>query len=209
MKIGICGNLELETIAFLLDKKLPEHELIIGNPGSFVDELSVPQDLFQQLDFCIIAINWQFIIPESYHYSLNDDFQIVSEKFQEYLAIIKKCLVQYQQICNAKIFLFSPLSADRFTTGFLTRLLENSPFDLFLNHQKQFNSLCKSLTDVYPVDVDEIVNKIGRNSLLDVAINTNNGFFWSELFYESITDYIYKMITQFNKYPLKCIVLRP
>jgi hypothetical protein len=42
-----------------------------------------------------------------------------------------------------------------------------SHHDLFADCRKTFNNLCKSLSDVYAVDLEEIAGKIGKEQVYD------------------------------------------
>lgn len=206
MKIGICGNSDLETLAVTIDKKIAGLDIIVGKPGSFANELVNPAEDFSDLDICIIALSWRNFTSESYIFSYNDNFEVAVQRFNEQCTYLQKCITQFRTFCNAKIFIFSPQSETSFSTGFLTRLLDKSPFDLFVEHQKSFNVLCRSFTDVYPVDIDEISNQIGRKHLLDFSQKTDSSSCVNP-FFDDVAEHLFKMITQFYKYPLKCIVV--
>ena len=206
MKIGISGNSDLETLAVTLDRKMPGHDIVVGKPGSFADELTNPADDFRDLDVCIIALNWRDFVRESYLYSYSDNYEVVIKHFSERSSYLEQCLNQFRSICSAKIFIFSPLTEISFSTGFITRLLDKSPFDLFAEHQKSFNLLCRSFTDVYPVDIDQIVNQAGRKHLCDFSPE-NDSTDSTNPFFEAVAEHLCKMFTQFCKYPLKCITL--
>jgi FkbH-like protein len=206
MKIGICGNSDLETLAVALDKKIADLDIIVGKPDSFANEMINPADGFRDLDLCIIALNWREFSRESYIYGYADNFEVPIQLFNQHCADLQQYIKQFRTVCSAKIFIFSPQSDISFPTGFLTRLLDKSPFDLFIEHQKSFNVLCRSFTDVYPVDIDEISNQIGRKHLSGFSLKGDSEA-CVNLFFEAVAEHLFKMITQFYKYPLKCLVL--
>ncbi len=204
MKIGICGNIDLNRFAEELDKKFPDHELIVGDPKLFSDELISPVKSLCDVDFCIVALDWSLLAVDSYNYSWNDNFDAVVENFTIRLNAVRKYIEAYRAKSSSKIFLFSPLSDNASANGFLTRLLQNSSYDLFAAHQKSFNTLCASITDLFPVDIDLISNRIGQDHIFDVYSDQRS---WSQSFLKAISDHICKMIVQFQRYPLKCLVL--
>lgn len=204
MRIGICGNIDLNRFAGELDKKFPDYELIVGDPERFSDELMTPVKSLCDVDFCIVAVDWHLLAIDSYNYSWTDNFDAAVESFNKQSDTVRKYIEAYRAKSSSKIFLFSPLSDNTSSNGFLTRLLQNSSFDLSAAHQKSFNNLCASITDLFPVDIDLISNRIGKEYISDVY---SDQLSMSELFLKAISDHICKMIVQFQKYPLKCLVL--
>jgi FkbH-like protein len=205
MNIGICGNICLEALADCCDRLLPGNEILFGKPELFLDELASPSDDFSNLDFCIIAIDWYQFSKEAFQFCYGDNFDSFISYFTHDIAILRESIEKHRSVSNAKIFLFTPYTNTNYPTGFIARLLDKSHYDLFIEYQKHFTALCRSITDVFPVDIDTISNKIGHCNLISPSLFQD--FSSQSVFLQAVTEHIIAMIEQFKRYPLKCIVL--
>lgn len=208
MKTGICGNIPLDLLWVELDKLMPEDEIIVGRAGAFRRELASPQGDFLRLDICIIALDWRSIATGLYEYGHADDQCPVLQHFQLLCDEFKQCINAFRTTCSTtKVLIFSPLSECRGPEGFMTRLLLPSRLDLFSACQKIFNELCRSLTDVYPVDMDEVSGRIGKDNAFDPHEYYLSGYPFSAGMTQSVAVHLFAMCAQIQKYPLKCVVL--
>jgi FkbH-like protein len=207
MKIGLCGNISLDSLALELDRAMSGSDIIIGKPNEFENELSEARGEFASLDICVIALDWRDMAPELYGFSFGDDAAAVTSGFRELCADIKTCIEKFRKTCAAKVLVFSPISEHRSPAGFISRLLQPSPFELFAACQNIFNEMCRSLSDVYPVDLEELSAEIGKDSSFDNASRFAQGRPFSRTMEHVITSRIAALCTQIRKYPLKCLVL--
>ncbi|MBD3419341.1 MAG: hypothetical protein GF398_04405 [Chitinivibrionales bacterium] len=67
--------------------------------------------------------------------------------------------------------------------------------------------MCRSLTDVYPVDIEEIGGGIGKDNAFDPQSRINDNQPFTTAMLDTIAGHIAAMAVQFTRYPLKCLVL--
>lgn len=200
MKISICGNSDLNSLATAIDTIRPEYEIITGDPHHWLHELQdIPQD-FADSGFLILALDWALCVPVIYDYSWGDNFEDTVYAFTTFCKSLTSALELLKKKSTCKLLLFTPLTPVSFPTGFITRILDNSPLQLFATIHNVFNDICKSVTDCYPVDTD-LVERSHYTELsqeiYDIrAVST-----------VKIAHHCVRMIDQFLKYPLKCIIL--
>ena len=206
MHIGIVGNGNLDAIASALNDLMPASAVVVGAPGAYQQELSQPFGDFLGLDIIIIVLDWRPLTPKLYGYAYGDDPITVHREFcnqcNEILDLIRKFRAQ----TTSQILVFSPVSDWTGPLGFYSRLLQPSPIDLFLDFQKQFNLLCRSIPLVYPVDLEEIAGLIGRECFYDVPALSSIDVF-SKRAINGIAKRIRDIAVQLERYPLKCLVL--
>jgi FkbH-like protein len=206
MVIGLCGNIFLDPLASELDKINSGNEIIVGIQDAFLEELKSP-DGFTDLDICIIAIDWEKSVPDLYGFVYGNDFDQVVSSFQNACNEIKDAIIRYRFNRKSKFLIFSPISQVYGSSGFINRLLLPSPFELFSRCQLIFNDMCRSLTEVYPVDMEELSSCIGK----DLSFSAENRYKFSQpfsdLMIKIIVDHICHIIAQIFNYPLKCLVL--
>lgn len=200
MKIGICGNCDLNALAAAIDTIRPEYEIITGDPCRWEFELKDIPDDFVNTDFLILALDWMQCIPAIYDYTWGDTFNDTLQVFSTFCRSLTDTIEQLKKKSHCKLLLFTPPTPASFPTGFLTRLLDNSQLQLFIAVQNIVNDICKSVTDCYPVDIDFI-----KHSDFSVSPHENNGHQTSPAV--KIAVHCVRMIDQFVKYPLKCIIL--
>jgi FkbH-like protein len=102
---------------------------------------------------------------------------------------------------------FSPVSDPYSSSGFINRLLQPSPFELFGECQNTFGELCRSLADVYPVDMEVLSSRIGKDNAFDPSSRFMKQQPFSAAMIQAIAGHVAAMCVQFKKYPLKCLVL--
>lgn len=207
MKIGVCGNMSLNEYAESLDEVLPEYEIIVGETGCYREELVSPFGEFRDLDICVLCLNWNELTPLLHSFGYGDNTDRIIEEFKLSCESLKKHIEQYRKICSAKILIFSPYQNSYCTIGFIDRLQKKSVYDLWYYCQKEFNILCQSISDVYPVDIDLISNKIGKNNAIDYSTLYYNQQPFSQELIKNIGIHTLHMVVQIIKYPLKCLVL--
>lgn len=207
MKIGICGNIPLDLLAVELDKLMPENEIIVGSAGAFRKELAAPWGDCLSLDACIIALDWRAMVTELYTFGYGDDSGPLISRFKKICDELRQRIEGFRTVGRAKVLLFSPISDWNGPEGFITRLITLSRFDIFRDCQNAFNDLCRSLVDVYPVDMEEISGRIGKDNAFDPRMRQQTGYPYSPVFTKSLADHLSAMCMQFRKYPLKCLVL--
>ncbi len=200
MKISICGNCDLKALAPAIDTIRPEYEIVTGDPQYWMHELqNIPQD-FANADFLILALDWMMCVPAIYDYTWGDHFDDTLQAFSTFCRSLTDTFEQLKQKSHCKLLLFTPPTPVSFPTGFITRLLDNSQLQLFTSIQNIVNDICKSVTDCYPVDINYI-----EHSDFSVSPHENNGHQTSPTV--KIAIHCVRMIDQFVKYPLKCIIL--
>jgi FkbH-like protein len=207
MKIGICGNFNFTVLANELNERLEGHEFIVGKDGAFFEELDRPSGEFGILDLCIIALDWRELSPLLYAFAFGDNPGEALGEFHARCERIKKSIVAVRSRKAVPILVFSPITEHRSCAGFINRLLDNSPFDLFAQCQRIFNELCKALPDVYPVDFDEISAQIGKDRAFDSMSSARSHQPFAPIMVDAVARRIRAMIVQLRSYPLKCIVL--
>lgn len=209
MKLGLCGNISLDLLATELDRDMPGSDIIVGRTDEFEKELSGALGEFAALDVCVLALDWRDIAPALYGFACGDDADAVTSGFRDRCADIRTCIGKFRNVCAVKLLIFSPISEHRSPTGFINRLLQPSPFELFNTCQNIFNEMCRTFPDVYPVDLEELSALIGKDNTFDPA----NRFKdlrpqpFSEVMTRAIADRINAICVQFQKYPLKCLVM--
>jgi FkbH-like protein len=200
MKISICGNSDLNSLAAAIDTIRPEYEIVTGAPQHWIQELQdIPQD-FVNSDFLILALDWMSCVPAIYDYTWGDNFDDTLNTFTTFCRSLTDTLEQLKQKSTCKLLLFTPLSPANFPTGFITRILDNSPLQLFASIQSSFNDICRSVTDCYPVDIDFI-----EHTHYSSPSHEKNCTHTASTV--KIAGHCVRMIDQFVKYPLKCIIL--
>jgi FkbH-like protein len=207
MKLGLCGNISLDSLAAELDWAMPDSTIIVGRTGEFQNELSSPFGEFASLVACIIALDWRDLAPGIYGFAYGDDADAAMSGFGEACGAIKTAIEKYRRVCTAKVLVFAPISEHRSPAGFINRLLRPSPMELFNDCQAIFNDLCRSILDVYPVDIEELCARIGSNAAFDSGSRFLKGQPFSQAMTQSIAGHIAAMCVQVQKYPLKCLVL--
>jgi FkbH-like protein len=70
-----------------------------------------------------------------------------------------------------------------------------------------FNRMCRSVEDVYPLDMEEIAGRIGKSNAFDHKSYYCNRYPFSMLMTNEIAAHLKAVCLQFLRYPLKCIVL--
>ncbi|MGB7566277.1 MAG: HAD-IIIC family phosphatase, partial [Chitinivibrionales bacterium] len=207
MKIGICGNFNLDAIAHDLNALCGRHEIIVGRDGAFIEELSAPFGDFASLDMCIIALDWREQTPLLYGFAFGDDPEAVANEFQKQCERIKKSIASFRHTRAIPILIFSPTHDHHSSAGFINRLLDPSPFELFARCQRIFNEMCRSLMDVYPVDIEETGLRIGAYQVFDPVSGAKSHQPFSSAMANAIAEQIHAIIVQLQCYPLRCIVL--
>jgi FkbH-like protein len=200
MKIGICGNSDLSSLAATIDTIRPDYEIVTGDPQHWMHELQdIPQD-FVNSDFLILALDWMSCVPAIYDYTWGDNFDDAFHIFTTFCSSLTGALEHLKQKSTCKLLLFTPPTPVSFPTGFITRILDNSPLQLFTSIQNIVNNVCRSVADCYPVDSDLI-----EHSYYSVSSHEKNGH--QAVRTAKIADHCVRIIDQFIKYPLKCIIL--
>lgn len=207
MNIGICGNISTDMLAGQIDQLFPGQNIIIGNPDHYLEELSNPFGEFLNLDIFIIAIDWSKIVPSVESYIPGDDFSTTVESFTHQIIQIEKTLTEFRKFSAAKLLIFSPVSPNASPAGFIDRMLPFSSHELHSKIQSVFSNFLKSVTDLYPVDLELIFSSIGKNYAYDFESRYLNNYPFSETATGAIADQIVKTCIQLSKYPLKCIIL--
>jgi FkbH-like protein len=207
MKLGLCGNISLDSLAAELDWAMPDSTIIVGRTGEFRNELSTPFGEFASLDACIVALDWRDLAPGLYDFAYGDIPDIVMSSFRDACAGIKAAIQKYRRVCAAKVLVFSPIPESRSPAGFINRLMKPSPVELFNDCQAIFNELCRSILDAYPVDMEELCARIGSNAAFDSGSRFLKGQPFSQAMTRTIAAHIQAMCAQVQKYPLKCLVL--
>jgi FkbH-like protein len=207
MKIGLCGNFNLDAVAEALDARFGQNEIIVGRDGAFHQELSAPFGEFASLDMCIIALDWRELTPLLYGYARGDDAAAVTREFTAQCERIKKSIESLRSARTLPVLVFSPLSDHCCPAGFIDRLLDPSQFGLFSHCQGIYNGLCRGLADVYPVDIEEIGGRIGKERAFDPVSGARAHRPFSAAMTGAVADRIHATSVQLRSYPLKCIVL--
>lgn len=206
MKIGLCGNIELESIALLLDSYMPENEIVFGRQNCYEEELQNRIGDLRNLDLCIIALDWRKLIPELATCSPGE-LQKVSDIIRERIANIKSTIEKFRSSENSRILIFSPVGDPYSSSGFIDRLLPAACFEINSFLQQSFNTLCRSITDLYPLDIDALSSRIGKDHAFDPRTEYLIGQPFSSEMIDSICRCIHSVCLQLKKYPLKCLVL--
>jgi FkbH-like protein len=207
MKIGLCGNFNLDALAIGLNSQLSDHEIIVGKDGAFFEELAAPFGDFTSLDLCIIALDWRELTPLLYEFAFGDDPAKIADEFQTQCQRIKKSVESLGSVHAIPVLIFSPINDNHCSAGFINRLLDPSPFDLFAQCQRLFNDLCRALADAYPVDIEEIGACIGKDAAFDPMSRAMSHQPFSSGMIRAVSGHIRAMVAQLRSYPFKCVVL--
>ncbi len=207
MKIGVCGNFALDHLAAALDRAVLDADIIVGDSGKFSTELSNRPGDFANLDICVVALDWRDLAPGVDAWGFGDDFAAATLSFHAACGAVEAALKKFRSASPARLLVFSPVSACGGAEGFVDRLLEPSHRELSCRCQARFDALCRSASDIYPVDVDEIIRRLGA----DNAFDSNGRYVCNNPFTAAMTlavaQRIASSIMQFVRYPLKCLVL--
>jgi len=207
MKIGLCGNIALDHLARELDDADAASDIIVGRTGDFESELSAPRGEFTTLDACVVVLDWRGFTPGLYSYCYGDDRKAAAAAFGAACDGLEKAVRNFRSATPARLLVFSPVSAWTSPAGFISRLLEPSPQELFCECQARFNRMCRSVADVYPVDIDELMMQMGANNSFDSAARYAQDNPFTKDMTRCIARRILAIMVQFRKYPLKCLVL--
>jgi FkbH-like protein len=207
MKIGLCGNMRLDSIAQALDRRAPDCEIIVGRADAFESELSRPAGEFLKIDLCIVAYDWSESPDLEAAWAPGENPEKILSLFRQRCADLETFIREFRRVRPAPVLLFAPVSSPLGPAGFIDRLLEFSQFNLSAQRQKTFNRLCCSMTDIYPVDIDEIAAAVGKNSAFDRHEGTLNGQSFSPTMLDAVAERIVSIVIQLQRYPLKCLVL--
>jgi len=207
MKTGMCGNIALDALASELDKAMPGGEIVVGRVGAYREELTEPPAGFRDLDACIVALDWRSLAPDLYAYGHGDCVDTTLSRMRTACSELALCITRYRAACKAPVMIFSPISELRGPDGFIARLLTPSRIDVFADCQKIFDELCRSLVDVYPVDVELLSGQIGKDNALDPHRRLHTGDPFTTAMTQSIARHLASMCVQLRRPPLKCLVL--
>jgi predicted enzyme involved in methoxymalonyl-ACP biosynthesis len=207
MKLGLCGNISIDSLAAELDRAMPDSTIVVGRRDEFKNELAAPFGDFSTLDAVIVALDWRDLAPGPYGFACGDDAAAVASCFRDVCNGIKAVIEKFRSVSTTKVLVFSPVSGHRSPTGFINRLLQPSPFELFNDCQAIFNGMCRSSADVYPVDLEELGAHIGTDAAFDPGMRFVKRQPFSGGMTRSIAGHIAAMCIQMQKYPLKCLVL--
>jgi FkbH-like protein len=207
-KLGLCGNISLDSLAAELDRAMPDSTIVVGRRDEFRNELAAPFGDFSTLNAVIIALDWRDLAPGPFGgFTPGDDADAVVSGFRGVCDGIKVVIEKFRRVCAAKVLVFSPVSGHRSQTGFINRLLQPSPFELFNDCQKIFNELCRSIPDVYPIDLEELCAQTGTDAAFDPGMRFVKRQPFSAGMTRSVAGHIAAMCIQMERYPLKCLVL--
>lgn len=207
MTLGLCGNIDLSPLADALDRQSTSADILVGKPHAFALELQKTFADVSSLETCIIALDWRDFAPEVYRFGFGDNTKKLLRYFADQCNQLSELISQFRSVCSARLLLFSPLTDADDPTGFLSRLLHPSPVELFYTLQQQFNALCRSHTDCYPIDIDRLANTIGRERAINHTTLAEQPQPFTPRMTNAIAVHITAILTQLNHYPLKCIVL--
>lgn len=207
MKIGICGNIALESFAISLDALVQNSEVIVGQTELYESELSKPFGLFAQLDICIIILDWRPFATSLYNFAIGDDIDLVLNECNNALTKISELIIDYRKFNNAQFLIFSPISDWYSPAGFIDRLQISSIGNLFAQFQNRFNEMCRLLPDVYPIDMEELSNRCGKDSSFDNLENYLKNSPFSLTLINSAAQRASDILIQFSKPPIKCLIL--
>ncbi len=207
MKLGICGNISLEPLAVSVDTVLPQSDIIVGKTDSHTKELIETPGEFAFLDACILALDWRPLLPLLYNFGYGDDVLPVQREIEEAFDTVGKALRKFRIKTPAKVLVFSPISDCLHPMGFLSRFQKDSPFDLFMECQRMFVSLCRSIPDAYILDADEMSRLIGFANTYDEEQSAKTQMPFSPQMLSCIATRIADMLKQFDASPIKCLVL--
>ena len=205
MIIGLCGNIPLQALANELDKTIGDNDIVVGRPGVYIEELG--ENGFKKLDLCIIALHWERLFRELYEFTPGDSSVPILSGFQKTCNELRAVIEDHRKVNSTKFLIFSPISGTRSSTGFLNRLLNPSPSEIFSECQKIFNEMCRSVNDVYPVDMEELSAETGKENAFDADNLYRLEQPFSDLMISKTAQHISQIIVQIVKYPLKCLVL--
>ncbi len=207
MKIGICGNIELFSLADNLDRQFPGNDIVVGMKDAFLNELSNPEGEFLDINICIVALDWVRFVPDLYEYGAGDDPELVKSIFASKTKELDNSFRQFRSRVAAPLLVFSPVNEYLGATGFIDRLLPYSAGDLFAKCQNEFNSLCRGLASVYPIDLELLSSRFGKDLAFDNDSDCSCNQPFSSEFLSKLGAHIVLVINQLIKYPLKCLVL--
>jgi len=207
MKLGLCGNIPLGPLAEAIDTILPECDIIVGKQDYYTDELTDAPGEFASLDTCVLALDWRSVSPKIYDFGYGDDAASAIAEFEKACNTVCNALSNFRKTTTSRVLVLSPVADCLHPLGFVNRSQKDSPFELFLKCQATFDTMCKSVPDVYILDADEISRFIGFSKTYDARQFALTGMPFSSHMISNIALRIIDTQTQFDKAPLKCLVL--
>ena len=195
------------ALAEALDKSFGRHELIVGGDGAFLEEISAPFGDFLSIDTCIIILDWRYLTPLLYRYAFGDDASSVIREFKAQCDTLARGIESFRGVRDVPVLIFSPLTDHGSSSGFINRLLDPSPLELFYQCQMIFNTLCRGFTDAYPIDLEEIGARLGKDRAYHPLSAAASHQPFSIALLDAVARHIHAVLTQLRSYPLKCIVL--
>jgi FkbH-like protein len=207
MKIGLCGNSALADLALALDASIAGAEIVVGATGRFAVELSEHPGAFASLDVCVVAINWRELAPAVYRWGFGDDFESAASSFDAASEALEISLKDFRAASVAQVLVFSPMSAKNGSEGIVDRLISPSRRELLCRCQARFDTMCRAVTDVFPVDIDGLLMQMGASNAFDPEAGYVRGNPFTPPMTQAIAAHISEAVVQFVKYPIKCLVL--
>lgn len=207
IKIGICGNIQIVDLANKIELFFPGNEIIIGEINEFSDELTNCEFGFKDLNICIIALDWEKLVPEVFTYTIGDNFKDCIDLFRLTCNRLKELLISFRKNNPAKILVFSPIWQSYNSLGFISRNIPNSPYYLKRECEIILVEFSKSLSDLYLINLEEISSNIGQINTFNFKSYYESCQPFSHLMINAVADHIIKVMHQFLKNPIKCLVL--
>jgi FkbH-like protein len=206
MIIGLCGNITLSFLTDELKKLHPGVDFIQGEFDQYAQELLKPQGIFSDANIVVVALDWREAVPEVFTYALGTEENAVFSEISAFFKKLDAILSSFKQDCSAKICIFTPISDWYRPTGFIDRLLPTGQHKVDHYLQISFNELCRKFGEVYPVDLEQIAQRIGKENVYDPRMRQLARAPYTQRMTREIAASIRVITTQITLYPLKCLI---
>jgi predicted enzyme involved in methoxymalonyl-ACP biosynthesis len=207
MKIGLCGNISLSFLADELSKVLPNDEFVVGGFNQYAQELVQPHRYFPDISVIIIALDWREAIPCSYAFAFGDDTKKILAEIDAFCQHLLTLLSGFRQASIAKIVVFSPIADWYSPMGFIDRILQSGQHTVTAYVQSSFNELCRKISDVYPLDVEQIAQRVGKQNVYDPRMRQLARAPYTYRMNREIALSAKIFSTQIINSPIKCLIL--
>ncbi len=207
MKLYIGGTCNVDSLASHIDALNPSYEIVTGKPNLFHDELALISSRNIQTDCLFLIIDYREDIPSLYEYTASDDSNQVRQSIAAWVLHIRSLILDFRNHCATPVFISTPLFPHRFPTGFQTLLLEDNPIGLFEDLRNEIIGVCKSVSDAYLLDIENIAASIGKTHVYDAQSRYFSQQPFSDSMLKALAQHIHACAIRMNKPPLKCVVL--
>lgn len=207
--IYLCGNFTLDFLSDRLRNTLDnDMEVTAGGFNQFRFELRQGDPKVANSNFILLCLDWRKLVPSLYCYSAGDDCTSVLEEFESCCVDIRDSIDAALAHDSSAVFLvFTPIWDSHTPFGFIDRRLDPGMCWLTAKADAIFNKTILSGKNVYPVDVNALSARAGKDNIYDNRMDVLAKSPFTDSFHSLISKEIAGIIDQIVRSPLKCIVL--